>query len=425
MGNQNPFSSATYKSVWLKHFSTYKASATSFGFFSGLEFIRGSKFPVYTNVGKTLTKGVDYSINLDTDASALKDQTFLIYDVPEYFNIDTSQLPLNVALLKSKQYPGFLIETDQFDNLEAYMLSNFSKNSRNKLRKFKRRLETSFNLEYKMFLGEISKTEYDFIFSEFKRLLEKRFADKQITNNNLNQEEWDFYFEVAYPLILEKKASLFVIFDNEKPIGITLCYLSNETLFDAITVFDIDYFKFHLGSVTIMKLIEWCIENNIKILDFSKGYFDYKTRWCTKTYDFEYHVYYDKTSLKSKLIANSVKRFYDLKQTLREKHLNEKLHKFTYSLKNNTDTNQEKLTFNFEEPEIALPENSLKPIKIEEQLDNNLRLLIFEFLYLFEERHDDLKFFKVKGESKKYVIKGKAITRIATIEAEEKQHKPN
>ena len=74
--------------------------------------------------------------------------------------------------------------------------------------------------------------------------------------------------------------------EETKLLGCELNF-SEDTLFDAITVFDIDYSKFHLGSITIMKLIEWCIENEIKILDFSKGYFEYKRRWCTKIYDFE------------------------------------------------------------------------------------------------------------------------------------------
>jgi len=81
--------------------------------------------------------------------------------------------------------------------------------------------------------------------------------------------EWEFYKEVAYPLILESKASLFVLYDNETPIAITYNYHSENIVFDAITVFDIDY---------------------IKYLDFSKRYFDYKKRICPIEYNFEYHV---------------------------------------------------------------------------------------------------------------------------------------
>ena len=76
-----------------------------------------------------------------------------------------------------------------------------------------------------MHIGDISKSEYDFIFSEFRRLLEKRFTDKQVSNNNLNEKEWNFYYDVAYPLIVEKKAALFVVYDNDKPIGLSLIHI--------------------------------------------------------------------------------------------------------------------------------------------------------------------------------------------------------
>jgi CelD/BcsL family acetyltransferase involved in cellulose biosynthesis len=232
---------------------------------------------VYFNVGETYTKGVSYAV-LSEEDSALKNKTFLIYDIPAYFKVDTTQLGDKIELLRSKQYPGFLIETQKYKSLNDYMLANFSKNSRNKNNKYKRRLEDSFNMSYRMFYGAITKEAYDLVFLQFRILLEKRFEDKQVTNNNLDEKEWSFYHDVAYQLILEKKASLYVIYNNDKPIGVTLCYLSDDKLFDAITVFDIDYFKFHLGTVTIMELIEWCIDNGFKNLDFFKGYFEYKTR---------------------------------------------------------------------------------------------------------------------------------------------------
>lgn len=414
MIKQNPFLSDSFKSIWLKHFANGKTSVKTFKNILDLQFVKHSKWPIYINVGETLTKGIDYAV----DASAefdLKDKTLLIYDVPTYFNIDTTKLDSRIKLLKSRQYPGFLIETSKFKDLNAYMAASFSKNSRNKNNKYRRRLETSFNISYKMFYGDISKEEYDSIFDAFKSLLEKRFAEKQITNNNLNQEEWSFYKEVAYPLILEKKASLYVIYDNHQPIGVTLSYFSEDTLFDAITVFDIDYAKFHLGSVTIMKLIEWCIENNIKILDFSKGYFEYKTRWCTKSYDFEYHIYYDSNSLKSRFLASSIKRLYDLKQGLREKNLNEKLHKLTYRLKKKELSSASKVSYNFEEIDLAALNANLVAIDYKLMENNALRLMIFEFLYLYQENYNTITLFQIENENNSYVIKGEHKTIYATV----------
>ncbi|NRD24698.1 GNAT family N-acetyltransferase [Winogradskyella litoriviva] len=410
---QNPFSTSIFKSIWLKHFNSKKAKVKSFNFISGLDFLKNGNKLFYYNVGKTHTKGLNYKINSTEDVS-LNNKAVVIYDVPTYFEVDTTELGSKIKLLKSKQYPGYLIETGKYESLKDYMLENFSKNSRNKNNKFKRRLEDSFNIRYQMFIGEMSKSEYDFIFKSFKELLEKRFADKQITNNNLEDQEWSFYYDVAYPLILEKKASLFVIYDNEKPIGVTLCYFSEDILFDAITVFDIDYFKFHLGSVTIMKLIEWCIDNEIRILDFSKGYFEYKTRWCTKQYDFEYHIYYDSKSEKSKLLANSIKRLYDIKQRLREKNINDRLHKLTYKLKNKEEVKTEKLVYKFEEAVLNETEQNLKPINFELPENKTLKLMVFEYLYLYLENYNNIQLFEMNNETNSYLIKGKQKSFIAT-----------
>lgn len=402
---QNPFSTSIFKSIWLKHFNSKNAKVKSFSFISGLDFLKNGNKLFYYNVGKTHTKGLDYKIN-STEEVTLNNKAVVIYDVPTYFEVDTTQLGNKIKLLKSKQYPGYLIETGKYKSLKDYMLENFSKNSRNKNNKFKRRLEDSFNIRYQMFIGEMSKSEYDFIFKSFKELLEKRFSDKQVTNNNLEDQEWSFYYEVAYPLILEKKASLFVIYDNEKPIGVTLCYFSEDILFDAITVFDIDYFKFHLGAVTIMKLIEWCIDNDIKNLDFSKGYFEYKTRWCTKQYDFEYHIYYDSKSEKSKLLARSIKRLYDIKQQLREKNINDRLHKLTYKLKNKADVKTERVAYKFEETVLNETEQNLKPINFELPENKNLKLMVFEYLYLYLENYNNIQLFKINNETNSYLIKG-------------------
>lgn len=405
MTNKNPFLSESFKTVWLKHFAGDNTSVKTFKFISDVQFVKHKTWSVFTNVGEALTKGIGYTIQ-PHESSDLERETLLIFDVPTYFNIDTSNLNDSIKVLKSKQYPGFLIETGKFKSLSDYLSANFSKNSRNKNNKYKRRLEDSFNISYKMFFGDISKEECDFIFNEFKLLLEKRFSDKQITNNNLNPEEWQFYNEVAFKLISEKKASLYVIYDNNQPIGVTFSYFSEDTLFDAITVFDIDYSKFHLGSVTIMKLIEWCIENNIKILDFSKGYFDYKTRWCTKSYDFEYHIYYDSKSLKSKLLATSIKRFYDFKQGLREKELNEKWHKLTYMLKKKEASKTPKLSYNFTEANASNRPINGKAINYNLAENRDLRLMIFEFLYLHQENNATIELFQIKDEDNSYLIKG-------------------
>lgn len=401
---ENPFTSNIFTSIWLKHFNQGKEERT-FECIPKLRFTKSGPLSHWTNFGGTLTKGIDYQL-LDKSAFDFKKNVFLIYDVPDYFEIDKKVTSINLGCYAVKQYPGFLINLSEFTNLTNYMAVTFSKSSRYKLNKYKKRFEQCFDIEYRMLYGDLSKNEYDNVFRSFKTLLEKRFDDKKVENNNLRSEEWDFYYEVAYPMILQKKASLFVIYDSGVPIGVTLNYFSKDIVFDAITVFDIDYSKFHLGSVTIMKLIEWSLENNFKIFDFSKGYFDYKTRWATKVYDFEYHIYYDSLSVKAKSTAWLLRSFFKFKHYLREKKLNEKLHKLTYCLKSKNTVITPPSTYSFVEINGTVKLEQLEHIDTKNLDATLLKSIVFEFLYLNSECMKDLKIYKFRDQQIDYLLSG-------------------
>ena len=401
----NPFTSDIFTSIWSKHFNQ-SLLGIRFSFVKNLQFLKQRFLPIYVNYGKTHTKGINYTID-DTGVRDLKGKVVLIYDIPTFFNL-TETTQDRIKTYKIKQYPGFLINLESFKDLNEYMAATFKKSSRYKLKKYKNKLETCFDINYKMFYGEMSKEEYDFVFEAFKNLLIKRFNAKQESNNNLEKQEWDFYYEVAYPMILEKKAGLFVIYNGTQPIGVTLVYFSEDILFDAITVFDIDYSKFHLGSVTIMKLIAWSIEQKLKLFDFSKGYFDYKKRWATKQYDFEYHILYDSKSLIAKLIAIFIKIYFETKQFLRDKKVNEKLHEITFLLRNKNSSRRLKPTYEFFEVEEDYLEEELIEVNLGIDENDFLRALVFDFLYLNNEALKNLQLFKVIAKNSDYLLKGKS-----------------
>ena len=400
----NPFTSDIFTGIWAKHFNQ-SAQETRFPFVKNLLFTKHNYLPLYTNYGRTHTKGIKYRID-NSNIQDLKGKVLLIYDVPAYFDIpEISEARLKQV--KIKQYPGFLINLEKFNDLNEFMIGTFKKTSRYKLKKYKKKLETCFDINYKMFCGEMSKEEYDFVFEAFKNLLIKRFNAKQESNNNLDKQEWDFFYEVAYPMILEKKAGLFVIYNADRPIGVTLNYFSDEILFDAITVFDIDYSKFHLGSVTIMKLIEWSIEQKIKVFDFSKGYFDYKKRWATKEYDFEYHLLYDSNSSIAKLLAFAIKKFFEFKQFLRDKNVNEKLHKLTYRLSKKSDTLSGNIQYEFNGVEKDHQKEELLEIDWGISEYGFLKAPVFGFLYLNNESQKNLKVYKLTNDNDQFLFLGK------------------
>jgi len=289
--------------------------------------------PLFINVGKNITKGISYDVDGDKTSNDFKKKVVLIYDVPQYIKTNNEFSDKKIKQLKARQYPGYLTNLSNYKDFNTYLASKFSKKSRYKFVSYKRNLENSFEISYKNLHGEISKQEYETVFKSFHNLLTKRFDEKLESNNNLDPAEWEFYKEVVFPLIIEKKASLFVVYNAKTPIAISLNYLSENTLIFAMTVFDTDFSQYNLGTVHLMELYKCCFEQKLETLDLSKGFYDYKTRWGDREYFFENHIIFDPNSLFCVVIAHTIANYFRLKQYLRDQKLNEKLHKLTYFLK--------------------------------------------------------------------------------------------
>ncbi|OEK08533.1 hypothetical protein A8C32_03510 [Flavivirga aquatica] len=323
---RNPFLSKTFKSVWLKHFNHSK-KCTFFSFIPELPFVKNKFLPLYYNIGKNNTKGVNYILSKNI-APDYKGRVFIVYDVPDYTPTDT--FLNNLGVHKITQYHGFKCNLKNYNSLNDYLLKVISKKSRSKFKGYLRKIKDALNITHKVYYGTISSEEYNSIFNTFEILLKKRFFNKKTNNNNLNPKEWAFFTEVTLPMIRNKKAALFVTYDNTKPIAITLTNFSDTVMYDVIRVFDIDYSKYRPGIVGVMKQIEWCLENKFEALDFSKGYYEYKKRWANEPYWFEYHIYYDKKSFLACYIALIYKLFYSLKLFLRKNDLINYAHKLLF-----------------------------------------------------------------------------------------------
>jgi hypothetical protein len=259
-----------------------------------------------------------------------------------------------------------------------------------------------------MYFGNIDKTVYNQLFEDFLNLLDKRYSEKQIIYNNMQPDEWNFYKDVAYPLILEKKASLFVIYDNNRPIAITYNYHTEDAVIDAITVFDIDYSKFNLGYVNNLKLLDWCFKHKVKTLDFSKGFFDYKSRMCSLKYNFEYHIIYNKKSVSSKLKANLYFYFLELKLYLRNKGINSKFHKLNHVFKNGRNS-KPAIEINIINLEKLPDLNEIESIDIKEVAKYDfLKKHINDFLYLVTKPYHEIKIYKLKNQKDTYILSSNA-----------------
>jgi CelD/BcsL family acetyltransferase involved in cellulose biosynthesis len=206
------------------------------------------------------------------------------------------------------------------------LLNQLSKRNRKNLFSKVRKLENNHQVTYKMYYGGITKEHYDFLIDTFYKLFDRRFKEKRIYNKNLIN--WKYYHELIYPMILDKKASLYVIYDQDKPIDITLNFHLGHIVFSFMHTYDIDYSNFNMGDISMLKHLDWCFGHQIALFDLSIGETGQKIKWCNYSYDFKYHIFYNPKSLNSNILTLIICLKLKLKQFLRDRNIIGKLFQY-------------------------------------------------------------------------------------------------
>lgn len=312
--------------------------------------------------------------------------------IPEYFKLNLRDTSFKVKIIPEFNW-GYSILLNPTDSIDDYMQRQFNSKKRNIFTRYVKRLEACFDVDYKMFYGEISKTNYNFIMQSLYNMIVTRFEERNELHKNLH--EWDYLLENTYSEIINKNASLFVIYNKNEPIEISLNYHYDKVLFSYLSSYQIDYSKFGLGHVEIYKQIEWCANHGYILFEMGVGGMDYKRRWSNNIYRYNHYIVYKKQSLKLKLLIAKIQ----LKEYLKSKKLNEiypKINKY-FAKKPN-----EKIDVFVSE---IKPNNLLNIDDYIEvnNINNNLKKHINDFLYTTQNHINSISIYK-KGNT--YIIKG-------------------
>lgn len=361
-----------------------------------------------------LSYGTNYAPSLNEKASvaALYSMRF----IPNYLHLHLLE-PDKFKVIKIKQfYPGCAISLESVTDPEQYLKAQFGSNAKT-IRRYVTRLESCFTIKYHMFYGEIDHETYSFIMNSLKKMVEKRFTQL----NDVHQElpYWNEIYEKTYAQIQKKQASLFVIYDGEKPIEISLNYHFDKILFSSTSSFDIDYSKFGLGHVEIYKQIEWCLANDIQIFEMGEGDLDYKRRWSNCTYNFEHHIAYHNHATFPKLHAYLELVRVKLRTYLNSKNIQIQGYKLvTYKPKRKKIDSSKPETINYEcIPNTGLEiQEKMKKIGFNQEPYAFLRKLVYDYLYSNVENIDDIEVYEIEKDCI-YVIKGKKASHKITITA--------
>jgi len=394
----NPFSSKTFQDVWLKHFNTNNPGKTT-EVIKPISFYKHAVVPCYINLGNKLTNGLTYDLNLK--ATDYKSQVFLVRDIPSYQETTAPEASDALRLKKVFQYEGYITRVGNYESLDAYLNTIYKSNTRSKLRRNVTRLEANFTVDYIMYHGEISKTEFDLVFDSFYKLFEKRYSNKGEPCGELEPALWAFYTELAFKMVNEGTASLFVIYCDGKPIGITFSYHFDSILVEALTVFDIDLYRYNIGHTTIMKMLDWSFNNGIEIFDYTQGDFDYKKRWSDDRYQTYYHILYDSNSLKSRLTASFLEKYFNFKREFRDRKYSTKVHNLKHQLLGGNKNKAVLLeTYKIEVlPDAFTMEPRIAQIDLDAELYVSQRKALYDYLYMNPEPAKDLTVYQYENDS--------------------------
>tara|TARA_R110001583_G_scaffold106531_1_gene254874 strand:+ start:421 stop:1230 length:810 start_codon:yes stop_codon:yes gene_type:complete len=257
-----------------------------------------------------------------------------------------------------------------------------------------------------MYYGEISKIDYDFLFKNFRTFLSKRFEQRGDDHEAFSR--WDTIQNAAYKMILNKTASLFVIYNEDRPIDICLNYHHQNIIDNAIRSYDIDYSKFRLGYIDIYKQLEWCFGNGVEIFDLSIGDFDYKRKWCNVEYDFENHIIFDRNKFLKRITAHLILSIYLLKGFLKDRNLHLHFNKIKnlFILNEKPKGNLENVST---EIEVLNQFPKMEGITVIDFLDEkyiHLRKTIYDFQYNNSEHSKNLSVFKMNNHNTIFLVKG-------------------
>lgn len=353
----------------------------------------------YADSGQVLYQSENQKVN---GYQNLKN-VFFIKFFPDYLKPTINDEP-SFKVKNHKHVKGYAINIEGFLDIETYIKHQFKANSKT-VRRYVNRLESCFNISYKLYFGEIEKQLYDLIFDTLHTMLSNRFQQRK--DKDQSQKRWNRVRKETFELINAKRASLFVIYEGEKPIEISINYHFKDVLHSSISSYDIDYAKFGLGHVEIYKQVEWCIANNYKIFEMGRGDLDYKRRWSNLIYDFEYLIIYPKNLLPARAFAQVQSLAIQLKLYIKSKNLHKAPSKFTAFFQKDQSNQEHNAAYNVTKMEdVSINIGGRPVIDINEDSHSFLRRGVYDLLYMHGEYLPDLEIYEIEHD-KAYTVKGK------------------
>ena len=184
----NPFTSDVYNTEWMNHFHSGK-KCHKFDSIKGVAFTKNKYIPLYTNVGKYKSCGISYQLDSSGQNEDYKGKVFLIYDIPEFFEIDSEPKSKRLGIEKIEQYEGYLVDIRDYETINDYLSNQFNSKQRHSvLRRLKKLEKDHDNISYEFYSGKLEEKQFETLFEELYSLMEQQFDLKKEKNSHSSLE---------------------------------------------------------------------------------------------------------------------------------------------------------------------------------------------------------------------------------------------
>lgn len=233
------------------------------------------------------------------------------YCIPSYFKNHGINYPKEYSFKSDFFRLGFGIDLSNHTSAVDYLKSQLSSKTFKNLRQDKNRLAKKFKIILKVFYGEISEQEYNNIIKTLKQFIEERFRRNVMSHSAYSR--WEKYEESVIHMVRQKECSIFVLYNNEMPIAITINYHLEPVLITSISSFDQRFHHFSLGKLMFWELIDWCTINNYHLIDLTWGEFDYKIKFSNAVYRYRTDIIYRNGSIYKRIMAYIIMKLLKIK----------------------------------------------------------------------------------------------------------------
>ena len=243
--------------------------------------------------------GVPKSFFNATDMA--KNKVHIVNCVPPYIFGQNDSVAPDYGCFSNSYRMGFAMDLTNFNSAEDYFRERLGNKSFKNLQRKQQKLERNFDIHLENYYGEIDQAQCENLLNTLKGFIESRFEGR--TQKHLALNRWDFYAKTTYKNICSKKASLFVVYNNHNPIAMTLNYHYKSTFSGTLTSFHQDYYRYSLGKLMAIWLVDWCYKNGYTLLDMGWGNQEYKIKFANAVYYYSTDVFYPKKSIFKKILA--------------------------------------------------------------------------------------------------------------------------